>query len=197
VSHWDDVYQSKAPDQVSWFLAHATMSLELVRRAGVAREGAIVDVGAGASRFADGLIDAGYTNITLLDLSDAALQATRARIGDRARYVTGDVTAWEPPRTYALWHDRAVFHFLVTPEARAAYRRVLVKALAPGGSAIVATFAEDGPEKCSGLPVQRYSAEALAAALPELETMESRRETHTTPWGAKQSFVYVLFRRRS
>lgn len=198
--HWTRVYETKKPEEVSWYQPSAEVSLALVAESGVPSTAAVVDVGAGASTFVDGLLDRGFSDVTLLDLASPALEATRARLGARAAAITtvvGDVTAWSPPKSYGLWHDRAVFHFLVDPAQRAAYREVLGKALAPGGTAIVATFAADGPEKCSGLPVQRYSIEALAEELsPVLELVSSRAQVHTTPWGSSQSFVYGLFRRR-
>lgn len=202
MGHWDEVYRTKAPDAVSWFQASAGTSLALVEEAGVSPRTAVIDVGAGASTFVDGLLDRGFEDVTLLDLAAPALDVTRARLGARAgeakvTFVTADVTTWSPPRRYGLWHDRAVFHFLVEPAQRDAYRRVLAEALAPGGVAIVATFAADGPEKCSGLPVRRYAIEALAEELAPVLALEgSRAELHTTPWGAAQSFVYGRFRRR-
>jgi SAM-dependent methyltransferase len=196
--HWETIYASRAPDQVSWFQRSPEVSLSLVREAEIGTESPILDIGAGASTLVDELLGAGYGDVTLLDLSDAALQRVRGRLGStpKVRYVAGDVTQWEPPRSYALWHDRAVFHFLVGDAERAAYRRTLAKALVPGGKAIVATFALDGPERCSGLPVRRYSAAMLAAELSEVLTpIDARHEIHLTPSGAKQSFVYGLFER--
>jgi SAM-dependent methyltransferase len=196
--HWEQVYASRAADQVSWFQRVPEVSLALVRQAGIEPGSPIVDVGAGASTLVDELLVAGYSDATLLDLSDAALQVARARMGaaPKVKYVAGDVTQWEPPRQFALWHDRAVFHFLVDDAARAAYRRTLAKALGPRGKAILATFALDGPERCSGLPVRRYSVATLAAELGDvLSPLDTRQEVHVTPSGAKQSFVYVLFKR--
>lgn len=198
--HWSRVYETKKTEEVSWYQPSAEVSLALVAESGVPASTAVVDVGAGASTFVDGLLDRGFSDVTLLDLAAPALEATRARLGARAAGLTtvvGDVTAWSPPKSYRLWHDRAVFHFLVEPDQRAAYREVLGRALAPDGMAIVATFAADGPEKCSGLPVCRYSIEALAEELsPVLELVGSRAAVHTTPWGSSQSFVFGLFRRR-
>lgn len=200
-AHWEGVYTTKKPTEVSWYQPSADTSLALVDAANVPKDAAIVDVGAGASTFVDGLVARGYADVTLLDVAAPALETTRARLGDvsaRIETVVSDVTAWRPSRRYGLWHDRAVFHFLVEDEARVAYRRVLREAVAPGGVVIVATFAEDGPEKCSGLPVRRYSAEALAAELGEgLVLLETRRERHVTPWHSEQSFVYVAMRRAS
>jgi len=203
--HWNRIYQTKPADSVSWFEPEPTTSLELVRACGVSTSSAVVDVGAGASRLVDGLLREGFTDVTLLDLSSEALAVTRARLEADAKLaqaaralhtVVTDVGAWQPERKYALWHDRAVFHFLTSPEGRAQYLRALADALEVGGHAIVATFALDGPERCSNLPVQRYSAETLAEALsPVLALVESRSVVHTTPSGGTQSFVFGRFRR--
>jgi hypothetical protein len=162
-----------------------------------------VDVGAGASRLVDHLLDAGFAPITALDISAEGLAVSRARLGDWAAavdFVVGDVTAWQPPRRHVLWHDRAVFHFLTDPAARAAYARVLDAATAAGSTAIIATFADDGPQTCSGLPVQRYAPNALAAELdihlPGLfAPVEHRRHTHVTPAGRAQRFQFSVFRK--
>jgi SAM-dependent methyltransferase len=196
--HWEKVYATRASDEVSWFQRLPEISLALVRQADVDPSSPILDVGAGASTLADELTAAGYADITLLDLSEAALRVSRARLGEtpKVTLVAADVTQWDPPRRYALWHDRAVFHFLVTDEARRAYRRTLARALGPRGKAIIATFALDGPERCSGLNVRRYSATTLAAELSDvLAPLDTRHEVHVTPSGAKQSFVYGLFSR--
>lgn len=203
--HWNDIYRSKPADSVSWYQADVSASLELVRACGTEPSEPVVDVGAGASLLVDGLLNAGFSDVTVLDLSSEALAVTHARlqaagalgVEPRVHEVVADVTTWVPPRPYAVWHDRAVFHFLVEPEQRAAYRSTLGAALRPGGHAVVATFSLEGPERCSNLPVQRYSAESLAAELASvLELVESRSVLHTTPWGSTQSFVFARFRRR-
>jgi len=194
--HWQGIYGSKAADAVSWYEREATASLAMIDACGLRRDDAILDVGAGASVLADGLLARGFSDVTLLDVSEAALAITRARVGERAKYIAADVTTWKPDRKYALWHDRAVFHFLTEENSRAKYKETLAAALREGGHAIVATFADDGPEKCSGLAVARYSAEQLATELaPVLEMVESKRVVHVTPWGAEQRFVYARFRR--
>jgi SAM-dependent methyltransferase len=199
--HWDRVYATRKPTEVSWYQVAPTVSLELIEGALVPGDAAVIDVGAGASNLVDALLDRGFSDLTLLDVSSAALETAKARLGPRAaavKMLVADVTKLVPPRRYGLWHDRAVFHFLTEPEERAAYARVLGEALAPGGVAVIATFALDGPEKCSGLPVRRYSAETLAEELGGvLELVESRREMHATPAGAVQSFVFCSFRRRA
>lgn len=202
-NHWNARYAGAEPDRLSWFEDRPERSLALIR-ADVPPGAAVLDVGGGASRLPDALLEAGYSDVTVLDLSEEALSRSRMRLGSRAgevNWVVSDVTCWTPARTYDLWHDRAVFHFLTDPEDRAAYAGVLKAALVPGGTAIFMTFADDGPEKCSGLPVQRYSPEALAAEIDRIlpgmmEVRETGRFAHTTPGGADQRFQYVVFRRR-
>ena len=193
-AHWSDVYARRAAAEVSWYQPEATPSLEMIEACGVPTSTPVVEVGAGASTLVDGLLARGFSDVTLVDLAARALERTRERLGDRAEvtYVTADVTAWRPPRSYGLWHDRAVFHFLFEEQARAAYRRTLAAALAPGGHAVIATFAEDGPERCSGLPVTRWSAAGLAAELGDvLLLVEARRVVHVTPAGAEQAFLFA------
>ncbi len=192
--HWNAVYGQKAEDEVSWFQPHPGTSLALVERCAAGRAARIVDVGGGASRLVDDLLDRGYEDVTVLDVSDAALERARRRLGARAArvgWVACDVTRWEPDRAFDVWHDRAAFHFLVRPEDRAAYRSVLLRALRPGGHAVVATFAADGPERCSGLPVARWEPETLAAELgPGLRLVDWEREEHRTPAGKVQRFQF-------
>lgn len=194
-THWNDVYTRRAPTEVSWFQREPTRSLELIEHASLPKTAAIVDVGAGASTLADALLARGFRDITLVDVAEHAFDATRARLGkdaDALRFVVSDVTRWTPPKTYALWHDRAAFHFLIEEEDRARYRDVLSSALAPGGQAIIATFALDGPERCSGLPVRRYSAESIARELGDgFRLVESASDDHLTPSGATQRFVFA------
>jgi hypothetical protein len=197
-SHWENVYSSKPANEVSWFQPEARLSLELIAARRLAPDAAILDVGAGASRLVDGLLKAEHRDVTLLDIANAALTKTRERLGtrDEVSYVIADVASWTPPREFALWHDRAVFHFLVDEEARNGYRRALQSALPLGAWAVMATFALDGPERCSGLPVQRYSPQTLAESLgASFRLRESRSEAHATPGGASQSFSYAVFER--
>jgi SAM-dependent methyltransferase len=198
--HWSSVYATKSPEAVSWYRPHLDVSLSLVRGLGLPRDAAILDVGGGASTLVDDLLGEGFTRVTVLDLAEGALAATKARLGERASsigFLAGDVTCVElEPASVDLWHDRAVFHFLVDDDARRAYVRALTRALRPGAHAIVATFAPDGPERCSGLPVVRRSAEEIALALgPDVRLVDTRTETHVTPWGSTQSFAYALVRR--
>ena len=198
-NHWEGVYTAKSENQVSWFQETPAISLELIELAGAVRSSGIIDVGGGASRLADCLVARGYQDVTVLDLSAAALAAARARMGDRAGQVTwiaADVTDWQPARSYDVWHDRAAFHFLTERNDQAAYVARLRRALRPGGHAIIGTFAPDGPERCSGLAVSRYDANSLAATLGEgFELTDTRRHEHVTPWGATQKFQFSTFRR--
>jgi ubiquinone/menaquinone biosynthesis C-methylase UbiE len=195
--HWERVYVEKAEQEVSWFQEVPAISMRLVAATGVGPDARIVDVGGGASRLVDALLVDGYGRLTVLDLAAPALERARQRLGSRAAsvsWVAADVTSWRPDGTFDVWHDRAVFHFLVRPEERAAYRSALLRALRAGGHAIVATFAADGPERCSGLPVARYDPDALAVELgPELRLVESLREEHRTPGGKVQRFQYSRF----
>jgi SAM-dependent methyltransferase len=199
-SHWETVYRSKRETEVSWFQDSPSISLDLLEKIGANPKTSVIDIGGGASRLADALIARGYEDVTVLDISDSALRAAKERLGDSSRkaaWIVADVTEWEPSRTYEVWHDRAAFHFLTDSADRVAYVACLKRALTPGGHAIIATFAPDGPEKCSGLPVVRYGAEALAAELgEEFVLIDTRRHDHTTPWGAIQRFQFGTFRKR-
>jgi SAM-dependent methyltransferase len=184
---------------VSWFQAEPEISLELIRNATKDTSGRIIDVGGGASRLVDVLLDSGYSKIFVLDVSRTALSIARERLGGRAQIVEwlcGDVRSFTPPHTFDVWHDRAVFHFLRDQADRSGYRGTLGRAVPPGGHAVLATFGPEGPERCSGLPVVRYDAASLSAELGEMwELVETREETHHTPSGVDQQFVYGRFRR--
>jgi SAM-dependent methyltransferase len=197
--HWDNVYRTKREDEVSWFEASPTLSLDLIHAAGVECSAPIIDVGGGASRLVDALIDEGFANLTVLDVSEAATERTKARLGARATGVTwivADVTQWEPGCTYDLWHDRAAFHFLTAPEDRVAYAQRVLQAVRPGGHVIIGTFALDGPERCSGLPVARHDAESIGIVLgPSFELIETSRHDHQTPLGGSQKFQFSRFQR--
>jgi SAM-dependent methyltransferase len=197
-SHWDERYAQRGADRVSWFQPSPNESLQLIDALGLPRDAAIVDVGGGASTLVDHLIEAGRTDLTVLDFSASALKAARARVGN-SRTVTWlhqDLLTWRPRKHYALWHDRAVFHFLVEAAEREAYLETLDHALAPGGAVVICTFALDGPRRCSGLPVERYAPHGLALALgPTFEVFETLREEHATPRGVVQPFTWVAARR--
>lgn len=196
--HWEQVYQTKQPDAVSWFQEHASQSLELIRSTGKSLDTPLLDVGGGASTLVDGLLSSGFKNVTVLDLSASALEVSRKRLGataDSVIWIAGDIRSVSlPHHQYEVWHDRAVFHFLTDPADRAAYVHQVMHSVKPGGHVIVATFAPDGPEKCSGLPVVRYAPDELHQALgPAFELLGHLRQEHTTPWGSVQNFVYCHF----
>ncbi|SRR5579871_3146519 len=199
-SHWEAVYSTKAENQVSWFQQSPAISLALIKATQAPKDAAIIDIGGGASRLADALLRDGYRSIAVLDLSASALEAAKKRIGPSSQaidWIVADVTTWTPARTYDIWHDRAAFHFLTAPDDRAAYVDRLRRAVASRGHVIIGTFALDGPEKCSGLPVRRYDGKKLAAELGSgFEFIETRGELHHTPWDSTQSFQFSRFRRR-
>ena len=198
-SHWDSVYSEKSEAQLSWHQDDPSMSLELVELAGVTENSSAIDIGGGRSRLAACLIARGLSDVSVLDVSEVALEAARQRLGnsgDRIHWIAADITTWDPDRSYDLWHDRAVFHFLVDADDRAAYLDRLGRGLKAGGHVIIATFASDGPEMCSGLPVVRYSPESLGQTLGDrYEPVAQRFHQHDTPWGSQQSFQYSLFRK--
>lgn len=198
--HWEQVYSTRAENSVSWFQEHARQSVELIGSTRVPKSAKIIDVGGGASTLVDDLIAEGYQHITVLDLSEAALGASRTRLAERASgasWLAGDITKIDLPlHEFDVWHDRAVFHFLTTREEREAYVHAVLRAVKPGGHVIVATFAEDGPEKCSGLPVMRYSADGLHAEFGSPFTLlQQEHEEHHTPFGTVQKFIYCLCRK--
>jgi SAM-dependent methyltransferase len=197
-AHWENVYTTKGEAEVSWFQENPAPSLELIALVGATRRSAIIDIGGGASRLVDTLVSEGFDDVTVLDLSAAALTAAESRIGDRAKqvhWIAADMTTWEPSRTYDVWHDRAAFHFLTKADDQAAYVARLRRALRPGGHAIIGTFAPEGPDKCSGLPVVRHDAKSLGEILgSEFILVDTRRHEHTTPWGATQHFQFSALR---
>lgn len=198
--HWERVYSTKATTSVSWFQEHASYSLRLIRQTGVYKTASIVDVGGGASTLVDDLLADGFGNLAVLDVSRAALAAARQRLGERAagvQWIEADITKVVlPAHSVDVWHDRAVFHFLTSPRDRAAYVNAVLHAVKPGGHVIVATFAEDGPTKCSGLPVMRYRPEELHSEFGNaFALVHSEKEAHRTPSGSVQQFVYCYCRR--
>ncbi len=197
--HWENVYSNKPVDTVSWFQEHADLSLDLIRSTGVGHDAAIIDVGGGASTLIDDLLTDGYRDLTVLDLSGAALDAARQRLGklaDIVNWIEADIVrASLPEMRYDVWHDRAVFHFLTEPADRAAYVQTVLRSVKPGGHVIVATFGEDGPLQCSGLPVMRYSADQLHGQFGDaFKLLKHQTEEHRTPAGKIQQFVYCYCR---
>jgi len=199
-THWEHVYSTKAPSEVSWYQTHPLVSLDLIAETGVGSDQPIIDVGGGASTIVDHLLEAGYRHLAVLDISGHALAQARARLGDRANrveWIEADVTTFTAPHRFALWHDRAVFHFLTDAEDRRRYVRHMLEALEPEGHVIIATFGVDGPAKCSGLDVVRYDPPSLARELGDaFELVETRDETHTTPANKPQHFTFCRFARR-
>jgi SAM-dependent methyltransferase len=198
-SHWENVYTTKGESEVSWFQEDPAPSLELIALAGVSAGASTIDIGGGASRLVDILVERNLAPVTVLDVSAAALDAARKRLGSRAaevQWVTADITGWEPTQTYDLWHDRAAFHFLTDPADQSAYVERLKKAVKRGGHVVIGTFALDGPEKCSGLPIVRYDAASLSKILgTDFKLIDARRHDHVTPWGTVQKFQFSTFRR--
>ena len=199
-AHWENIYATKSVQELSWYRGRLDTSLELIQRTGLPRNAAIIDIGGGASTLVDDLLRMDFRDVTVLDLSAAALQKAQQRLGalsERVQWMPGDVTsAHLAPEHYHLWHDRAMFHFLVSPQERAAYVAAATGAVRKGGFLIVATFAFDGPAKCSGLPVERYGPEDLARQFPAFALLESRCEQHRTPAGHVQNFTWVLLQKR-
>ncbi len=199
-THWDAIYSAKDVTQVSWFQPHAAQSLNLIERYAADRDTAILDVGSGATTLIGDLLSAGYRRLTVLDVSANAVRIARQRLAERVdqvAWVVADVTSADVPEaSVGVWHDRAVFHFLTDSEDRRRYLETLRGAVAPGGLAIIATFAPDGPTQCSGLDVVRYGADELHALLgPDFELVETAAEVHRTPGGGEQKFIYVCSRR--
>jgi len=198
-THWEKVYTTKEPEAVSWYRAHLETSLALIERAAHSRSASVIDIGAGESTLVDDLLATGYENITVLDVSQTAVDITKKRLGLLAKkidWIVGDITQVQlEPLAYDVWHDRAVFHFLASIEQRAAYVRRVANAVNPGGHVIVSTFGPEGPTKCSGLDVMRYDAESLHGEFGgHFRLIESSKELHQTPFGTTQQFLYCYCR---
>ena len=196
--HWDEKYRNSGPGLVSWYQAAPTPSLEMIDALALAADTPVLDVGGGASTLVDELLDRGFSDVSVLDVSDAAIDSVRQRLGGREGFhgIVEDLLEWGPDRTYGLWHDRAVLHFFVDPVDRARYRDLLRRSVRPGGAVIIATFAPDGPTSCSGLPVKRWSSDEISEFLGEdFAVVESRREDHVTPADRVQPFTWLAARR--
>ncbi|HSS64103.1 MAG TPA: class I SAM-dependent methyltransferase [Gammaproteobacteria bacterium] len=199
-AHWERVYSSNPPDKVGWYTPHLQISLQWIKECSLSRGAPIIDVGGGASTLVDDLLAEGYRSITVLDLSGAALAVAKKRLGEKAKAVTwleGDITDVDLPAAYYdLWHDRAVFHFLTAPEDRRQYLSKLSEATKPGSHLLIATFSPEAPPRCSGLPVERYSADDLGKVLgSRFELKRQRHELHITPGGVEQMYLYCHFER--
>jgi SAM-dependent methyltransferase len=199
-THWERIHTEKEPQDLTWHQESPTVAVQLLESAGATLQSPVIDVGGGTARFVDHLVTSGYEDVTVLDVSSVALDYSRKRLGrasERVQWIVADVLDAEFPQTYEIWHDRAVFHFLTDPGERRRYANKLYDALTLGGHAIIATFAEDGPERCSGLPCVRYSPKALHAELgaDKFRLVDSARETHTTPRGQEQRFQYSLLQK--
>jgi 2-polyprenyl-3-methyl-5-hydroxy-6-metoxy-1,4-benzoquinol methylase len=198
-THWENVYTTKAPDQVSWYRPHLEMSISLIERAAGQASASIIDVGGGESSLVDDLLARGYQNITVLDISQTAIDVTKKRLkeaANRVHWITADITIVELAQgAYDVWHDRAVFHFLTSVEKRLAYVNAVLRAVKPGGHVIVSTFGPQGPTKCSGLEAMRYDTESLQHQFgTRFRLVESSKELHHTPFGTTQEFLYCYWR---
>lgn len=198
-AHWEQVYRTRRTDEVSWFQSQPARSLRFIQQVNPPPGGPVIDLGGGASSLVDALLDAGYHDVTVLDIASTALAHARARLGERSarvRWIEGDVLDADlPAASFAVWHDRAVFHFLTTADDQARYVARVRHALRPGGHVVIATFAEDGPTRCSGLEVSRYSAPELLEVFGDTFTLiTSEREEHRTPSGAIQRFTWCVLR---
>jgi hypothetical protein len=198
--HWNRIYETKDATEMSWTQPSPALSLDLIAETGIAKNAGVIDIGGGASPLVDALLDAGYDNLAVLDISGAALERSRERLGTRAdqvEWIESDITRFAASRRYAIWHDRAVFHFLTAAEDRRKYVAAMLETLQENGHAIIATFSIDGPQKCSGLEIVQYDEQTIVAEIgPEMALRDVRREIHRTPWGSEQRFVYFRFERR-
>lgn len=196
--HWENVYESKGPDEVSWTQEVPSISLAFIHALGIAKDAQIIDIGGGDSKLVDFLLDEGFENITVLDISAKALEKAKERLGEKAArvsWIVSDVTEFKPTHSYDLWHDRAAFHFLTTPEQKAKYVDIVSEYVL--GSLVIGTFSENGPLKCSGLEIAQYSAETLSEQFnANFELVMSKVEDHTTPFETTQNFVFGGFKRR-
>ena len=197
--HWEQIYSDKKSTEVSWYQQYPQHSLDLIKATGIDLSASIIDIGGGASTLVDFLLDAGYQNLSVLDISPAAIEQAKFRLGKRANkveWLEQDITLFTADRPFDVWHDRAVFHFLTDTLDRSSYIHTMCRVLSPGAHVIIATFDLNGPEKCSGLDIKRYSPETMSAALGDsFQLLETSTEEHKTPGGSSQSFIYCHFLR--
>jgi len=198
--HWEEIYSTRSASQVGWYAAHLETSIKWITELKLAPEDPLIDIGGGASTLVDDLLKSGHRNLTVLDLSRRALQLSQQRLNQQSSAITwlnGDVTEIElPPKYFCMWHDRAVFHFLIEAEAQQQYRDAMLKTLKIGGYFLIGTFSPDAPPQCSGLPVQRYTSDLLGKIFgKEFELKRQQNEIHYTPSGVEQAYIYCLFLR--
>lgn len=199
-NYWDNIYRAKSEKEVSWYQETPTKSLELIAELGLAPNDSIIDIGGGDSYLVDHLLAKGYKNISVLDISSSALEKAKIRLGEDSKlvkFITSDITKFDPQEKYKLWHDRATLHFLTSAEDVSIYLEITSRAIAEDGFLIVSTFSKSGPEKCSGLPISQYSDSDLKALFEKYFTnIKCFEDSHSTPWGTGQNFVYCGFKRR-
>jgi len=197
--HWESIYQTKEPNEVSWYQEKPETSLNLISETGIEKNAKIIDVGAGASELVDNLLALGFRNITALDVSSNALNESKKRLGDRTnnvKWIVSDLREFETNDRYDLWHDRAVLHFLTEEEDIRRYKELVRTYLKPKGYVIVSTFSVNGPKRCSGLDVRQYSEDSMKTLFTGFEHIKSFEEEHLTPWGSSQIFIWGVFRKR-
>ncbi len=197
--HWESIYQTKKPNEVSWYQEKPKTSLNLIAEVGLGKNASIIDIGAGDSKLVDNLLDIGFRNITVLDISSMALEKAKKRLGNRAdavKWIVSDLREFETSDRYDLWHDRAVLHFLTAEEDINKYAEVVRQFLKPNGCLILSTFSENGPKRCSGLDIKQYSEDSVKELFSDFEHVKSFEEEHLTPWEASQIFIYNIFRKK-
>ena len=197
-AHWESIYQTKKPNEVSWYQEKPKTSLNLIAETGLDKDSRIIDIGAGDSNLVDNLLNIGFRNITILDVSSAALEKAKKRLGNKAdivKWVVSDLREFETSDRYDLWHDRAVLHFLTEEEDISKYAEKVKQLLKPNGYLIVSAFSENGPKRCSGLDIKQYSEHSIKKIFSGLEHIKSFEEEHATPWGARQIFICSVLRK--
>jgi len=197
--HWESIYQTKKPNEVSWYQEKPTTSLNLIAEVGLGKNAGIIDIGAGDSKLVDNLLALGFRNITVLDISSVALEKAKKRLGNRAdavKWIVSDLREFETSDRYDIWHDRAVLHFLTREEDINKYVEVVRRLLKTNGYLILSTFSENGPKRCSGLDIKQYSEDSIKELFSDFKHLKSFEEEHLTPWGASQIFMYIIFRKK-
>ncbi|HXH20249.1 MAG TPA: class I SAM-dependent methyltransferase [Chitinophagales bacterium] len=198
--HWENIYENRPPEEVSWYQNTPTTSLEFVKKVKLPKSARIIDIGGGESFFVDYLLEQGYRNITVLDISDTAIRHARQRVGEQAghvKWVVTDVVNFEPEEQYDFWHDRATFHFLTSEDDIEQYRKLVSESIKPKGHMMIGTFSDNGPQRCSGLEIHQYSESLMEEQFSgNFQKVECKRVDHVTPYNTIQNFLFCLFRRR-